>query len=164
MKQWWDELMNEEEEKVEEQQEEVELFKLVPQICFDQPVLLSFGVLFLHFAGLVFGVVTSFLCGFAADIFLSFLLVFFLLCLGAGSGLILNMLAFVGEATFSLFLFDRSGVVSQALRRTIFISHVIQCCRDTYNSTLGDLSQTQIFAKIENVEVNCISSLCTGQN
>jgi hypothetical protein len=30
MKQWWDELMNEEEEKVEEQQEEVELFKLVP--------------------------------------------------------------------------------------------------------------------------------------
>jgi hypothetical protein len=25
-------------------------------------------------------------------------------------------------------------------------------------STLGDLSQTQIFAKIENVEVNCISS------
>jgi hypothetical protein len=60
-------------------------------------VLLSFGVLFLHFAGLVFGVVTSFLCGFAADIFLSFLLVFFLLCLGAGSGLILNMLALVKQ-------------------------------------------------------------------
>jgi hypothetical protein len=43
-------------------------------------VLLSFGVLFLHFAGLVFGVVTSFLCGFAADVFFIVFAGFFSCC------------------------------------------------------------------------------------